>query len=279
MPPLLDGDGKRVEHDVLAKTLWNEVDRVDDRRAPKHELESHVPDRLHVAIANEEHGQEQGERGREGKHPENERQDQEPRGAYVDIVDEGDNQHHAETEDEVCRRRRCHGYRYRCTRKGNLPEKALSRDEAWQPHHRGVCEEVEEDEPEEQQHRVVRDAGAGPNDLREDEVEDSEEQERSQETPEVAQHRPEVAQLELHPGERDRDIEEVPPGGQLALRRTWMHGHRYSAPEETWACAGRNPGSASRRTSVSCGRSTIPPEKRSPRTIMLTASSSQSAKR
>ena len=69
---------------------------------------------------------------------------------------------------------------------------------------RGLRVERVDDDPHQQDHRVVLDAAAEPHELGEHEVEDAEQQQRPHQLPEVAEHRAEELEPELEHGERPR---------------------------------------------------------------------------
>ena len=81
---------------------------------------------------------------------------------------------------------------------------------------RRFLEEGEEDDPEQQQDRVVVEFAADFEDLGEDEEQDSEQHQRSDQRPEVAEHGAEVGALEL--GHRDQP-EQVEEAARAAAER------------------------------------------------------------
>ena len=138
-------------------------------------------------------------------------------------------------------------------REPHLAQQALPVDKAAHAVRRRLAEELEEHEAEEDVDAVVLDAGVETGDLREDQVDHAEEQERTHERPHVAEHGAVEAQLELgerqRPGQTPEALQVVPEDGRPLLLEVDGGAH------------------GSRSTSMVCGMSTMPSNWRKPWTI------------
>ena len=143
----------------------------------------------------------------------------------------------AEVED--CGQRHRQGDHH--AREPHLPKHPLPCEETLNGSRRRLEKVVPEHDRREEIDRVVRDPLAELEDVREDDVEDAEEQQRSHQRPEVAEHGSEVTQLEFRAGERQGQFDE--PSNTAAEGRRPVNAGTLDVPRTYSLDAHRQQGS------------------------------------
>ena len=206
---LLDDRRQRVQHQKLLDALRHvdRLDRVDDRGRVEGQLEHDLPDRLDVPEPHVERREQHRQAGHEdGQRGEQER-DLEPRPARPDAGGEREDEHHEQVERQVERGGQHDRHRDRHPRELDLAHQVLALDDRVD-RARALREERVEHDVGQQDDGIERDRPADLHELREDDVEHAEQQQRAHELPQVAEHRAEEAQLELGRRQRDRQVRE-----------------------------------------------------------------------
>ena len=211
MPHLRKQSGEWVDHCHLLKVGAEVAVRgrdVHHRRAVEPSLDKNLPDRLHVAIADVQRREEHPDPGREHDEPGNNRDHLEPADCRRDAAGKREHDHGDEVHSEVERRRQRYRQRDHHPWEPNLAKQRLTLEQAGHAVPRRLGEVVPQHDPGQQVHAVMRNPLAYLDDLREEQIQHPEEQQRPHQRPDVAEDRAEVAQLELGTRERRRQLDE-----------------------------------------------------------------------
>src|SRR5262249_5837513 len=164
-------------------------------------------------------------------------------------------EHRDQVQPEVEERGQHGGERDGQPRELDLAHEVLALDERADRPARGLREEAEEDDAQQQRDRVEAHAAAEVEDLREDDVEDAEEHQRPDQLPQVAEDRAEEAQAEV--GDRDRPGQ-LAQAARIAAQRRRALDRPSEALGDDRRRAHRRAFSVERVTSISKGSTTMP---------------------
>jgi hypothetical protein len=156
MANLLHHVGQWIAHDEVPQPRARDVlDRIEDRRPIEDGLESHIPDRPHVAKAHVERGEQHRQPGGEHAQEEHEREQLEPRPAHRDAPGEHEDHDRDEVEQEVEVRGEYPGHGDDQAREVDLPHYVLAVHHRAHGRARGLGEECECDDSLKQHHGVL----------------------------------------------------------------------------------------------------------------------------
>jgi hypothetical protein len=222
---LLQDRRERVEHHQLRRQLAaldHDVDRIEDGRAVEEQLERDLPDRLDVAVADEQRGQQHARPRREQRQRRHEQRQLQPAQPHIAAGDEQEHDHRAEVERHVEQRGEHGRERNGQPRELHLADQRLPIHKRRHRAARGLGEEGEDDDAEQQRDGIELYVASQPHNLGEHDVEHAEQQQRPHELPQVAERRAEEAQLEVAYSERARQVPQAPrivPERRRALDR------------------------------------------------------------
>jgi hypothetical protein len=193
---------------MLQLQRGKKVQNVEDRRSVEEDLEQDLPDRLHVPEPHVERGEQHREAAREAAERHQQQRQGEPLHTRLHARGEHEHEHGEQVQQQVEVGDQEHRERHHQPWELDFAHQVLAVGHRRDRPARGVGEKGEEDDSREQNRRVEADARAEPHELGEDDVEDAEQKQRPHQLPQVAEHRPEEAQLELHDGERHREVDQ-----------------------------------------------------------------------
>ena len=235
---------------MRAEVLLIGGSEVHDRGAVEPGLKGYLPDRLNVSVANVEGREQHAGSCRQHHESQHDREHLQPAEARRHAVGEGEDEHGDEVHPQVEQRCERDGQGHDHPGKANLAQESLPQLQRGDAVARGLREVGPEHDRGEQVHAVVGDPRADVDDLREEEVEHAEEQQRAHQRPQVAERGAEVAQLELGARQRQRQLDETSQAaaeGGRAIGRDRLgrrlgglaadHGH---GPRSIWKLWGRS---------------------------------------